>query len=764
MKIHPNNEYAINKYKIAILLVGVILSNIFAVFLLPFFIFKNLFGITMPLYYILTSLLSIVLIGVLGFNLDNCYLKACKKVEIYAKEIEYKNSALIHMYNELKTSKENLDKFSEELEKKVFEKTESIQNLLNNAGQGFLSFGIDLKVNKDYSFECIRIFNQDINGKNICQLIFPYDKEMQELIRSVTYQIINEKENPKREIYLSLLPNEASIEEKQIKLEYKIIYNKTETIMLILTDITEKRKLQTQMETEKNTQKMIVNIVRNYSDFMYCLKDYENFCQKRIYNIFNTSYSIEDIVLKVYRSIHTFKGNFGQFGLIKTTSNLHHFEYELSELLKCLNNMSLEDLESNLLNHNMLEWIKEDLDSIENILGDFFFRNNEVVEIDKQKLIELENKMLFLLSPLNCSMIIPDIKKFRHKPFKDLIKSYTNYILGLSDRFNKQLNPLEILGGDFFVDPEKYSSFAKSLGHVFRDIMEYGIEPFEERIRAGKSELGNIKCTAELSDNTIKLTITDDGHGIDVDLIKNTAVEKGYYTAEEINTKKDDEIISLIFCDGFSTNCDITNLSGRGMGLSAVKDEVDNLGGTVKVNTLLEFGTTFTFLIPLTETTDLPLISEDIFMNSLLDTTKNFFVGQVFLSDANVKNKINKVANLTLREVSVLIDIKGAVNGTFIFTADKSLLETVLLYFDLEPSNSDDEEISTEDVLAECTNMIMGNFLKSIPHIEDHISLGTPITLYSKETKIKHVNPGIYTALLESEKGNIEINYINSLV
>lgn len=622
-------------------------------------------------------------------------------------------------------------------------------------------------MNKDYSLECNRIFGSDIKDQNICQLIFPDDNEMQELISRVTCQVLNEKEESKREIYLSLLPNDVSINQKQIHIEYKVIrksiYTETYAIMLILTDITDKCKLEAQMEEEKNVLKMVVNIITNYSDFLYCIKDYDNFCRNRIIDIINTSYSVEDIILKIYRAIHTFKGSFGQFGLNGITLKLHNFENELSELLKGINNLSLNDLEAELFKYNMREWIDEDIAILRGILGDSFLKNYDIVEIDKKDLLNLENKMLSVLSPMDCNLIIPDLKKFRNKPFNELLKPYINYTLGLADRFDKQINSLEIIGGEFFVDPQIYNLFIKSLGHVFRDIMVHGIECWKERIQAGKSESGNIKCIVELIDNTIKLTIIDDGRGIDIELVKRTAIEKGFYTAEEISAKEDNEIISLIFCDGFSTSSKISDLSGRGMGLSAVKDEVNNIGGNIEVTTTPGIGTSFIFLLPYYENTDLPTTSEDEFMESLLETTIKFFSGQVFLTYSDAKNKVNRVESIKLREVSVLINVKGVINGIFIFSADKRLLETILSYFDLKPSNSDEDEISTEDILAECTNMIMGNFSKAIPHIEDYINIETPIALISEQTKIMQTSTGIWTSLLESDNGNIEINYITSI-
>ncbi len=767
MKPHHVNNFSINKYKAVILFIAIVLSYILTVLFIPFFIFHKLCDLTMTWYYIAVSLFYAVFAGTLGFYLNRRHLKICKELKKYSKEIEYKNLALIHMYNELEKTKKNLDKFSEELEKKVFERTESIQNFLNNAGQGFLSFGIDLLVDKEYSLECTKIFSREINGENIAQLIFPDDFEMQELIKRVTYQVLNEKDESKREIYLSLLPNEVSIDQKQIHIQYKVIsksiYSETLAIMLILTDITDKYILQKQMENEKNILKTAVNIVKDYSDFVCYIKDYENFCHKRIFDMIKSSGNTEEAIIRIYRAIHTFKGTFAQLGLNNISSKLNQFENELTKQLKRKNDISLNDLEDNLSKHNLFEWINEDIDILKNTLGESFFKNCEIIEIDKQKLLELENKMLNILSPEDYNLIIPEVKKIRYKPFKELLKTYPNYTLSLADRFDKQINPFEIEGGDFLVDPHIYHSFAKSLGHIFRNIAEHGIESWEERIDAGKSESGNVKCLVNLADNknTIILTIADDGRGIDIDLIKKTAAEKGFYAADELVGKDDNEVISLIFRDGFSTNCKISDLSGRGVGLCAVKEEVESLGGSVKVTTVPGIGTTFTFLLPYYESTVLPSISETESVKIVADITKNLFTGQLFSSYANSNYKVSKVESLELKEFSALIKVKGVINGIFILSAEKSLLETIRSYFNLESASSDEETVSAADVLAECANMIMGKFIKSISNTENCINFGTPIVLFSQKTKIKYAGTGMWTSLLEFDNGNIEINYIN---
>lgn len=768
MKIYKRKSPLINKYKNAVLISVLVITSIHVLSLIPFIIFKhNQDFIEKNWYYIIVILLSIIVLYLISFTLVRSYSKAVKKLKIDSRETEYKNLALVHMFNELKTTKEKLNIFSETLERTVLEKTESIRNLLDNAGQGFLTFGTDLAVDENYSLECRKIFNCDIKGKNISQLIFPGDEEQQQLLQSVISKVLTEDDIAKREAYLSLLPEETTINNRQIHILYKIItinsFDPTEAVMLILTDITENKKLHAQMEEDRHMFEMTVNVITNFSDFIDCVQDYENFCTSRVSEIVNTSYSIEDIIVKLYRAIHTFKGNFSQFGLRNISASLHEFETDLSSMMDNKNNVSLEDLEKFLSKYKMADWINDDLCILKDILGDSFFKNTERVEVDKQELLDIETKMMALMSPIDYNLLIPKVRKLRYKPFKELLSAYTSYLVNLSDRFCKQINPLVIEGGEFYVDPKKYSPLVKSLGHIFRDIMEYGIECWDERKKAGKSEYGTIKCIANIAQDKLNLTITDDGSGLDVELIKKTAVEKGFYTEAEIKNKNEAELISLIFYDGFSTNCRVSDLSGRGIGLSAVKDEVDKLGGSIEATTSIGLGTKFAISVPYSSITDLPQISETELLNALVDTTKRFFEGRLRFVDEDGEDKVKKVDTIYLSEITVLIRTKGAINGIFLFTADKNLISSILSYFLLDSAKQKEEEISNEDLLAECTNMIMGNFLKFLPYFEDYITLGTPITLEAQYAKVQHSVGGIWIAPLLSDKGKMDIIFLNSI-
>ena len=138
------------------------------------------------------------------------------------------------------------------------------------------------------------------------------------------------------------------------------------------------------------------------------------------------------------------------------------------------------------------------------------------------------------------------------------------------------------------------------LQHLLRNSADHGLEDNATRIAKGKPEVGSIFLNAFQEGNNVIIQVGDDGNGIDVEAVRNKAIERGVITEEQAETMSQKEIINILFLPSFSMAKKITDISGRGVGLDVVKSNIEALGGDVEVKTELGVGTTFTVRLPLT--------------------------------------------------------------------------------------------------------------------------------------------------------------------
>ncbi len=480
----------------------------------------------------------------------------------------------------------------------VVQKRASIKNLLNNAKQGFLSFDSSLLVDAEYSSECECILGENIEGRRITELLFAGDEVpfWEDVLKSV----FNENEACKRDIVMSLLPKEGAIGERTVEIDYKLIDETDKRIMTIITDITDKKTLEINIDRERKILQMVVNIIKHHDDFINSLRDYKMFCST-ISETVRNSRSLDAAVSELFRSVHTYKGTFSQLGLAGVTAKLHTFETKLTELKVAAPSIDKHELIELFESMSMEAWLNEDLDILSSVLGEQFIYKDKLITIQQSRLLDIEEKLGRLGTHVEYMELLSDIRRLRYKPFKELLAPYPEYISRLAERMEKLIKAFTIEGGDFEIDNDKYGGFAKSLVHVFRNAIDHGLENYEERLLACKEESGTIRCSISHDGFTIRVTISDDGRGLDIERIRQQAKEKGLASNELLNTLSKEELLMLIFEDGFSTSNDVSELSGRGFGLAAVKEEVNKLGGSIWINTESGKGTVFNFLVPYEE-------------------------------------------------------------------------------------------------------------------------------------------------------------------
>ncbi len=536
------------------------------------------------------------------------FLQACLDYSLLASTIFF-GIITIRRYAEVyRTTRSNniqLASWNHTLELKVNERTQAIKNLLDYAGQGFLTFDDRMIVQEEYSLECRRLFGRDIAGSSYADLIELGDEEERSFFAEMIGSIFQEDELH-RKVVMSLLPAEADIQDKRVSLQYKwipAIGGASGSVMVILTDISERRQMEIQVARERQVLNMVVWVIKHYRDFKEMLGEYRVFATDGLDKLLHGELPPADLWEELYRAIHTFKGNFAQLDFNYTTERLHELESQLEAFQGQVAAATEETISAPRLavwlkGFDLLGWLEEDLRVLRNILGDRFDNGYETVTIEIERLRELERQVYAILPSPEAQAIVGELKKLRYRPFRELLGMYPEYALKLAERLGKELHPIEIAGGDDPVDPDIYLDFVRTLVHVFRNMIDHGIETPEERAAMGKERKGTIACRISGTEKEFRLVMSNNGRELNVVEIGQRALAMGICTAEEWLAMSEGERRMLIFCEGFSTRQSISKLSGRGIGLFAVRKALEDLGGTVRVESKPDSGTAFTFLIP----------------------------------------------------------------------------------------------------------------------------------------------------------------------
>ena len=189
--------------------------------------------------------------------------------------------------------------------------------------------------------------------------------------------------------------------------------------------------------------------------------------------------------------------------------------------------------------------------------------------------------------------------KVRMVPIESVVNKFPRMIRDLSRKLNKSME-LYMSGEDTELDRTVVDQIGDPLQHLLRNSADHGLESAEVRKERGKPEKGAIYLNAFQEGNNVIIEVSDDGNGIDTEKVKEKAVERGVITPEQAENMSQKEVINLLFIPSFSMAKQITDISGRGVGLDVVRSNIEALGGDVEVSSTLGEGSKFTVRLPLT--------------------------------------------------------------------------------------------------------------------------------------------------------------------
>lgn len=191
------------------------------------------------------------------------------------------------------------------------------------------------------------------------------------------------------------------------------------------------------------------------------------------------------------------------------------------------------------------------------------------------------------------------VMQVRMVPVSQIFDRFPRLVRDLSLKKGKKID-LVMEGRDIEVDRTVLDEIGEPLIHMLRNSIDHGIEMSDERLKANKDETGRIRLSAQRNGDHVIIEVEDDGAGIDPEKIKKSAVKKGFATEAEVEKMSREQLINMIFLPGFSTAKEVTETSGRGVGMDVVKTKISSLGGTVHLATELGKGTKTSIKLPLT--------------------------------------------------------------------------------------------------------------------------------------------------------------------
>ena len=242
----------------------------------------------------------------------------------------------------------------------------------------------------------------------------------------------------------------------------------------------------------------------------------------------------------------------------------------------------------------------EKLDSLMNLVSELIIAKNSLVSASSSDHGNNTafNEQIEYLENVTTNLH-ESVMKVRMVPIESVVVKFPRMIRDLSKKLDKKME-LYMTGEETELDRTVVDEIGDPLMHLLRNSADHGLESAEVRAQRGKPEQGSIFLDAYQDGNNVVIEVRDDGNGIDVEAVKNKAIERNLVTAEQAANMPEKDIINLLFLPGFSTSEKVTDVSGRGLGLDVVKSKIESLSGEVEVKSKWGEGSTWTIRLPLT--------------------------------------------------------------------------------------------------------------------------------------------------------------------
>ena len=454
---------------------------------------------------------------------------------------------------------------------RIAKRNREMTDLLDNVDQAFLTMRRDGTLAAERSALATRLLGAYQPGQRLWQAIEPHDDTTAAWLE-LCWTSVLEGDMP-LELTLHQLPAKLMIADRSYRIEYKprVEHGSVGDTLVVFSDTTSERARERAEAAERDLLRMVERMTRDRAGFAEFVDETERLIQR-----------IEaapgaEVTEVVKREIHTLKGNCGIYGLSQVSEMCHELEDYIAA--------------NAVLSPALVRSIVEAWSELKTKLGRIFGTNQVAgIEIGNEDLSELRSAISHGAS---LGIIERIVRSWALERTRRRLERFAEQAKALASRLGKGEVVIEVADHGVRLDPSKFRPFWTAFSHAVRNAIDHGLEPPQERTSAGKPECGRIELSTEVVGDTVVIEVGDDGRGIDWETVRSRAQQ-----ASRPHTTHAD-LIDAILSDGISTRSEVTETSGRGVGLAALREVCAQLGGQIEIESERGCGTRFRFTFDL---------------------------------------------------------------------------------------------------------------------------------------------------------------------
>ncbi len=449
--------------------------------------------------------------------------------------------------------------------------------VLDNVDQGFLTIDHDGILSAEHSAIVEVWLGKVSSGKKFADYLGETDAT--EGIRfELGWDEVIEDIMP-LELCLDQLPRTLTVGAQHFSFSYRPIMNgdDLDKCLIVMSDVTAEVERQRSEQEQIETLRIFDKVLSDKTGFLEFFRESDSLVERIVEMQGELAAQDEPDFTLLKRVIHTLKGNSAIFGIQTVAGICHEMESKLIEEHSLPDGSTLESLQQ--------RWLQIGA-NLEALLGE---RTSTTVEIEDA---QFESILISVLERQPHEEIAQSIADWKLEPTKQRLTRIAAQAQGIASRLNKGEIGVEIEDTQLSTCPNRWSGFWSSFVHVVRNAVDHGLETEDQRTDAGKPSTGTLALKTFLEKNEFVVELGDDGRGVNWHEVAAKARQMG------LPSESQEDLTKALFCDGLSTSADVSEVSGRGVGMAAVRQACEELGGRVSIDSEQGTGTTIQFRFP----------------------------------------------------------------------------------------------------------------------------------------------------------------------